>query len=214
MGRLPILVGGTGMYLRTLIDGIAPVPEIDPQIREEIRARAVADNYRLLQSADPAAAERLRPTDTTRIARALEVVNSTGRTLADWQQAKVGGIGDSITLLPIILLPDRAWLTERCDRRFAMMVEHGAVEEAMTLAARNDVPADAPVRRAIGVPQIIDWQSGRISKEEAVAEAQAATRQYAKRQYTWFRNQPPPEWQRRTETETIQLKVIFETIFF
>ncbi|MAW98489.1 MAG: tRNA (adenosine(37)-N6)-dimethylallyltransferase MiaA [Sphingomonas sp.] len=212
--RLPILVGGTGMYLRTLIDGIAPVPEIDPQIREEIRARAVADNYRLLQSADPAAAERLRPTDTTRIARALEVVNSTGRTLADWQQAKVGGIGDSITLLPIILLPDRAWLTERCDRRFAMMVEHGGVEEAMTLAARNDVPADAPVRRAIGVPQIIDWQSGRISKEEAVAEAQAATRQYAKRQYTWFRNQPPPEWQRRTETETIQLKVIFETIFF
>ncbi|MBW4329591.1 tRNA (adenosine(37)-N6)-dimethylallyltransferase MiaA [Stakelama sp. CBK3Z-3] len=211
--RLPILVGGTGMYMRTLIEGIAPVPEIDAEVRAEVRARPVAQNYRDLQSLDPASAQRLRPTDTTRIARALEVVRSTGRPLADWQRAKTGGIGNAIRLMPLVLLPDRAWLTDRCDRRFVSMLDHGAVPEALALAARADIPDTSPVRRAIGVPQILGWQAGEISRDQAVSDAQAATRQYAKRQYTWFRNQPPPAWQRVSETEKIQLHLIFETLF-
>ncbi len=209
---LPILVGGTGMYLRTLIDGIAPVPDIDPDIRSEIRARPVADNYRELQHLDAQAAVKLRQTDTTRIARALEVVRSTGRTLADWQRQKVGGIGDAVNLRAMILLPDRDWLVERCDRRFATMLESGGVEEALALGARGDIPASAPVRRAIGVPQILDWQAGDITREEALARGQAATRQYAKRQYTWFRNQPPPDWHHASATEKDVLISMFETL--
>lgn len=195
-GRLPILVGGTGLYLRTLVDGIAPVPEIDPAIRADVRAMPVADAHAALARADPRAAARLLPSDTTRVARALEVVRSTGRTLAQWQSAREGGIGDRVRIAGLILLPDRDWLRERCDRRFARMLDQGAVEEVATLAARDDIPATAPVRRAIGVTEIADWLAGRASREEAVARAQAATRQYAKRQYTWFRHQPPADWSR------------------
>lgn len=201
-GRLPILVGGTGLYLRTLIDGIAPVPDIDPAIRAAVRAMPVEQAYADLASADPHGAARLRPTDTTRIARALEVVRSTGRTLTAWQQERVGGIGDTITLAAAILLPPREWLTERCDRRLAAMFDNGAVAEVLALLERTDVPADAPVRRAIGVAEIAAWQAGQRSREDALAAARYATRQYAKRQYTWFRNQPPPDWLRVCETDS------------
>ena len=197
-GRLPILVGGTGLYMRTLLDGIAPVPEIDPHIRADIRALAVRDAYAALSREDPAAAVRLSPNDSTRVARALEVVRSTGRTLADWQKAKVGGIGDQVELLPLILLPPRDWLYARCDQRFAQMVDAG-LDEVSTLLARELNP-DLPVMRAIGVPELADHLAGRLSRDAALAAAQMATRNYAKRQFTWFRNQPPPEW-RRIEDE-------------
>jgi tRNA dimethylallyltransferase len=212
-GRLPILVGGTGMYLRTLIDGIAPVPEIDPDIRAHVRALPVAQAHAELATCDPGAAARLKPSDTTRVARALEVVRSTGRPLAHWQEQRVGGIGGEIELAPLVMLPDRAWLTARADLRFAAMLEGGAVEEVRALAGRSDVPANAPVRRAIGVAELSDWISGVISREEAIVRAQAATRQYAKRQYTWFRRQPPGVWARTAETETYTLIGIFERIF-
>ncbi|WNO52639.1 tRNA (adenosine(37)-N6)-dimethylallyltransferase MiaA [Stakelama saccharophila] len=209
-GKLPVLVGGTGMYLRTLIEGIAPVPAIDPGIRAEIRAASVQENYAALDQADPAGARRLVPTDANRIARALEVVRSTGRPLDEWQRQRTGGIGDSVTLLPFILLPDRDWLRERCDRRFEAMLERGAVAEALALDARSDIAADAPVRRAIGVREIVEWQCGTLSRGDAVARAQAATRQYAKRQYTWFRRQPPPFWHRTAGTQTNELLCEFE----
>lgn len=212
-GRLPILVGGTGMYLRTLLDGIAPVPEIDPAVRAEIRAMPVGDSHRLLRALDPEAAERLRPTDTTRIARALEVVRATGRPLAAWQAERVGGIGHRVDVCALLLLPDRTWLRARCDLRFEAMLDQGAVEEVVALTARTDIPDAAPVRRAIGVREIAAWISGGISREEAVSRAQAATRQYAKRQYTWFRHQPPEDWIRTSETETDSLLSFFETKF-
>ncbi|WP_254620838.1 tRNA (adenosine(37)-N6)-dimethylallyltransferase MiaA [Sphingomonas sp. CL5.1] len=193
-GRLPVLVGGTGLYLRTLIDGIAPVPEIDPAIRAAIRAMPVAEAYDALSREDPAAAARLNPGDTTRVARALEVARSTGRRLAEWQAERSGGIGDAIDLRPLILLPDRAKLVARCDARLVAMFEGGAVEEVAALMARRDLPADAPVRRAIGVPEIAAMLAGALSREEALAAAQLATRRYAKRQYTWFHHQPPPDW--------------------
>lgn len=201
-GRLPILVGGTGLYLRTLLDGIAPVPAIDPAIRGEIRALPVAEAHRALALLDPAAAAKLNPADTTRVARALEVVRSTGRPLAEWQRARAGGIGDAVSLHALVLLPPRDWLSERIDARLEAMVAAGAGEEVRALLARHDIPANAPVRRAIGVAELAGWIEGRWSRGEAIARAQLATRQYAKRQYTWFRNQPPPAWRRCETTET------------
>ncbi|GAA0459126.1 tRNA (adenosine(37)-N6)-dimethylallyltransferase MiaA [Microbacterium terregens] len=209
-GRLPVLVGGTGLYLRTLLDGIAPVPEIDPAIRTEVRALPVAEAHAALARLDPQAAGRLRASDTTRVARALEVVRSTGRPLAQWQAAREGGIADRIDLVPLILLPDRAWLVERCDRRLEAMFAGGAIGEVAALLAREDLSPDAPVRRAIGVPQIAACLRGEITREQALAESRLATRQYAKRQYTWFRNQPPADWHRATATESCDLEAFFE----
>ncbi len=207
VGRLPILVGGTGLYLRTLIDGISPVPEIDPAIRAEVRAMPVAEAYAAL---DPAAAARLRPTDTTRVARALEVLRSTGRPLAEWQATRVGGIGDAYDATATVLLPERSWLRARCDARLAAMFDGGAVEEVAALLARG-LPADAPVNRAIGVAEIADWLGGKTDRATALDLAQVATRQYLKRQTTWFRNQSPSGWLRTDETETNTLLVSLVT---
>lgn len=196
--RLPLLVGGTGLYLRTLLDGIAPIPEIDPEVRSAVRAMPTADAYRALADMDDASAAALSPNDDSRIKRALEVIRSTGTSIVKWREMREGGIGGAVDLHPLILLPPRDWLHERCDRRFEQMMEHGAVEEVEALMAL-DLPADAPVLRAIGVPEIAAMLRGAINRDEAVAQGQAATRQYAKRQYTWFRNQPPESWPRRTE---------------
>lgn len=201
-GNVPILVGGTGLYLRTLLFGIAPVPEIDPEVRERVRAMDIADAHTALAQADPAAAERLNPADRTRIARALEVAQSTGRTLADWQTATEGGIADTIALTPLVLLPPREWLRERCDQRLVQMFGYGAIEEAEALLARQLDP-DLPAMRAIGVPQIAQYLAGDIDRAEALDLAQAATRQYAKRQFTWFRRQPPNDWPRHDESLNI-----------
>ena len=196
VGKLPVLVGGTGLYLRTLLDGIAPVPAIDPAIRAAVRALPVAAAHAALAAEDPAAAARLAPADTARVARALEVVRATGRPLAEWQRERRGGIAADVALSPMILLPDREDLYARCDRRLDAMFAEGAVEEVAALLGRRDVPADAPVRRAIGVPEIAAWLAGDLTHDEALARTKAATRRYAKRQYTWFRHQPPPEWPR------------------
>ncbi|MEA3048651.1 MAG: tRNA dimethylallyltransferase [Sphingomonadales bacterium] len=194
-GLLPILVGGTGLYLRTLIEGIAPVPEIDPAIRRTVRALTVGEAHAALAGEDREAAARIRPSDTTRIARALEVVRSTGRTLTAWQAEKHGGIGGRVTLAPLILLPARGWLHARCDARFEAIFSEDGVEEVSRLLARR-LPALAPVMRAIGVREIASFLRGEMTREEALAAGKIATRQYAKRQYTWFRRQPPADWPR------------------
>lgn len=191
-GRPPILVGGTGLYIRTLLDGIAPVPAIDPAIRDAVRARSLEHNREELARLDPEAAARLNPGDTTRIARALEVVRSTGHPLAHWQQQREGGIGETVDLNPLILLPPRPWLYQRCDQRFADMMRQGAVEEVRRLLARALDP-NLPVMRAIGVAEIAS------GADNIVALGQQSTRRYAKRQYTWFANQPPADWPRFTE---------------
>jgi tRNA dimethylallyltransferase len=205
--RLPILVGGTGLYLRTLLDGIAPVPDIDPAIRAAIRAMPVAEAHAALAGEDPEAAARLAAADSTRVARALEVVRSTGKPLSEWQKHKSGGIGDRIALSPLILLPPRDWLIDRCDRRFGQMVDGGAVAEVETLLARN-LPPDLPVMRAIGVPEIAAWLNGKIDRDAMLERGRVATRQYAKRQYTWFSRQPPAAWLR--EIRQIDDKIAIE----
>ena len=208
-GRLPILVGGTGLYLRTLLDGIAPVPEIDPEIRHEVRGRPVAENLARLSELDSGTAARLNPGDTTRIARALEVVLSSGRRLSEWQKQREGGIGGRVTLKALVLLPPRDWLYARCDQRFARMVELGAVDEVKALLARNLNP-NAPVMRAIGVREIAAYlRGGEVSLDEAIAAGQQATRNYAKRQYTWFAHQPPESWPRfRDATDERALELL------
>jgi tRNA dimethylallyltransferase len=193
--RLPILVGGTGLYMRTLLDGIAPVPEIDPIIRAEVRRLDVSLAYEALIREDAEAAARLAPGDRTRIARALEVIRSTGRPLKEWQAQSLGGIGDRIEIVPLILLPPRAWLYERCDVRFARMLECGGIDELKALLTLQLDPK-LPVMRAIGVREIAAILAAPAAAEQQIALAQIATRQYAKRQFTWFRNQFPTEWLR------------------
>lgn len=193
--RLPILVGGTGLYLRTLLAGIAPIPPIDDAIRAEVRASPVAANHAALVAEDRQAAASLNPADTTRVARALEVVRSTGRSILHWREAREGGIGDDARIVARILLPPRPWLRDRVDARFSWMLDTGALEEVETLLSRNLDPA-LPVMNAIGVRELIGLSRGTLGRDAAMAAGQAATRQYAKRQATWFRNQPPAEWPR------------------
>jgi tRNA dimethylallyltransferase len=208
---VPILVGGTGLYLRTLLDGIAPIPPIDPTVREAVRALPVADAYAALRDEDPERAAALNPADTTRVARALEVVRSTGKPLAHWQARREGGIGETIELFPVVLLPERDWLYARCDLRFERMLEAGAVAEVERLLARS-LPPLSPVLRAIGVAEIAGWLDGTWPRAEALVRGQQATRNYAKRQYTWFRRQPPEDWP-RIEMHNYDAGNKFETLF-
>ena len=201
--QVPILVGGTGLYMRTLLDGIAPVPAIDPAIRSEVRALPQADARAALEHEDSDAADRIATADRTRTLRALEVVRSTGRTLSQWQERKEGGIGQDVALHPLVLLPERDWLYERCDRRFDAMLEGGAIAEVEALLAR-DLDPDLPVMRAIGVPEIAAMLRGDATREETLAAGALATRRYAKRQYTWFRHQPPAHWLRCADLPDVE----------
>ncbi len=209
-GAVPILVGGTGLYLRTLLDGIAPVPSIDPGVRETVRALPTDTAYAALQAEDPPRAAALNAADSTRVARALEVVRSTGRPLAHWQAQRMGGIGAAIALFPLLLTPERARLYARCDARFAQMLDHGAVAEVEALLARQ-LPHRLPVMRAIGVREIAGWLRGEWSRAEALARGRQATRNYVKRQDTWFRHQPPASWPRLSEN--VGTGKAFETLF-
>lgn len=193
-GRVAIVTGGTGLYFRALLGGLSEVPSIDERIRREVRELVVASGagagHAALAAEDPVMAERLRATDGQRIARALEVIRSTGRSLATWQETTVdgpltaldrqGGVGK------FVLLPPRDWLYERCDRRFDLMMEAGALDEVAALP-----PADPNLTalKALGAPQLRAALAGEMAMDEAVALAKTATRQYAKRQMTWFRNQ-------------------------
>jgi tRNA dimethylallyltransferase len=210
-GLLPILVGGTGLYLRTLLDGIAPVPGIDPEVRRAVRALSVTQACAALTIEDADRAAQLNPFDTARIARALEVVRSTGRPLAHWQRQRAGGIAEAIDLHPLVLLPERAALYARCDARFARMLDNGAIDEVENLLGRN-LPPTLPVMRAIGVAEIAGYLKGEWSRDEARVRGQQATRNYAKRQYTWFRRQPPGDWP-RCEFENFSIDDYFERLF-
>jgi len=193
-GRLPVLVGGTGLYLRVLLDGIAPVPPIDPHVRAAVRALPSLDAYGALALVDATAATRLDPADRQRVARALEVVRSTGRTLGDWQRAAMGGIAGAVTLRALVVETDAATLAGRIEARLAAMVDAGARDEVAALLARG-LDAALPVMKAVGVRPFAAYLRGAIGLAQAVALAAAQTRQYARRQRTWFRNQTPG-WER------------------
>ncbi|MCH8684887.1 tRNA (adenosine(37)-N6)-dimethylallyltransferase MiaA [Pedomonas mirosovicensis] len=194
-GRLPIITGGTGLYLRTLLHGIVPVPDIDEAVRADVRARMERQGPETLHAElsrlDPVTAARLGPRDRQRIARALEVVLATGTPLSQYQAETTGGLADRPDVGPVarcVILPDREILYARCDQRLETMVELGALEEVRKLLARNLAP-EMPVMKAVGVPEFVALLEKRMDYQEAIESAQRATRQYAKRQYTWFRNQ-------------------------
>lgn len=193
-GRLPILVGGTGMYLATLIDGIAPVPEIDPAVRDTVRAMTTEEAARALAAEDVAAAARLGPTDRQRILRALEVVRATGRTLKDWQHSKEGGIGRAMDVRAMVVEVPREVLYARAETRLRAMAAAGAAEEAARLVARG-LPADRPVLRALGVAEFAQVAAGTLDPDAAILAVAQETRHYQKRQSTWLRNQRP-DWPR------------------
>ncbi|MBA4164140.1 MAG: tRNA (adenosine(37)-N6)-dimethylallyltransferase MiaA [Erythrobacter sp.] len=209
-GGVPILCGGTGLYLQTLIDGIAPIPEIDPAIRDAVRAMPMEAAYAALAREDPERHTALDPSDRQRISRALEVVRSTGRTIGEWQETREGGIGGQVDLHAVVLLPNREWLYARCERRFEAMLEHGAVAEVEALLARGLSP-DLPVMRAIGVREIAGFLKGELERDEMIVAGAQATRNYAKRQYTWFRNQSPPDWL-RIEDHNYDIESVFASL--
>jgi tRNA dimethylallyltransferase len=187
-GRLPILVGGTGLYIRTLLDGIAPVPAIPDDIRAAVRD--LDDPHAALAREDPVMAARLRPGDRQRAARALEVWRATHRSLADWQRDTVGGIGGEVELTGHVVEIARERLYARCDARFDAMLAGGALDEVAALVARG-LPSDLPVMKALGVPPLRRHLAGEIDLASAAEIARRDTRHYAKRQLTWFRNQAP-----------------------
>lgn len=187
-GRLPILVGGTGLYLNTLLRGLAPVPDIEAAVRAEVRELSTAALASALSREDEKMAARLRPSDTQRLARALEVMRSTGTSLADWQQRRQGGIAGSVRLTVEIVDRPREELYARCDARFDAMLAGGALEEVRTLMGRG-LSADLPAMKAIGVPPLAAHLAGQTTLAEAAEVAKRDTRRYAKRQQTWFRTQ-------------------------
>lgn len=208
-GAIPIIAGGTGLYIKTLIEGIAPVPDIDPDVRAMVRALPPAEAHDRLAPLDPAAAAKLPPSDKTRVQRALEVVLSSGRTLSEWQRETAGGIGSEVSLVPLVLLPPRDWLKERCDRRFDVMMAQGALAEVAALRARA-LSGDLPAMRAIGVPELARHLDGELTLDAAVDLARIATRQYAKRQYTWLRGQLPTDW--ASEARALNDSIINEIV--
>jgi len=189
-GRLPILVGGTGLYIRTLLEGIAPVPEIDPDIRRAVRVLSAGEAHAALTQEDPRAASRLHPNDTARLQRALEVVRSTGRGIDSWRESRTGGIADRVRIDLHFIVPPVPELYARCDARVDQMIATGAVDEVAELRARALDP-DLPVMRAIGVSQLIQYLEGETELSVATAAIKQATRNYAKRQRTWLRHQLP-----------------------
>lgn len=196
---LPVFVGGTGLYFRALTGGLSDMPVIPEAIRSHLRGRLAGEGAEALHQAlaarDPQTAARLKPGDGQRIVRALEVLEATGRSISAFQAATGPAVIDAERAEKIVVLPDRAVLAARIDRRFSEMLASGAVAEVEALLAL-DLPPAMPVMKAIGVPQITAMLAGTMSAAEVVERGAAATRQYAKRQMTWFRNQLDESWRR------------------
>lgn len=191
-GRLPIFVGGTGLYFKALTRGLARVPPIPMAVRVAVRERLAAEGSQAvhveLARHDPVAAERLAPADRQRVARALEVVLATGRPLADWHHQEVAPLLDPAAVVKAFVAPERVELYRHIDARFDAMLHAGALEEVRRLAARRLDPL-LPVMKAHGVPWLIRHLGGELTLGEAAKGAKLDVRHYAKRQYTWFRHQ-------------------------
>lgn len=193
-GRLPIFIGGTGLYFKALLRGLADLPPVPADVREAVRARLVQDGIEALHAElarrDPVMGERLKPRDRARVARALEVLEATGRSIHEWHACGQPPLLSPANVTAVFLAPDRAELYARIDRRFAAMLEGGALEEVAALARRGLAPI-LPAMKAHGVPVLIRHLEGEISLAEAATIGATDTRHYAKRQFTWFRHQLP-----------------------
>lgn len=195
-GRVPILVGGTGLYFKAVLEGLSPVPEIPEEVRERWRARAsmsdARDLHEALSQRDEVMAARLPPTDPQRIVRALEVIEATGVSLADWQETAGAPILGDGAILKLVVAPERETVYAAIDARFDAMLGQGALQEVEALAALDLAP-ELPLMRAHGVRELIAYLSGTMSLEAAAAKAKTESRRYAKRQMTWARRFMP-DW--------------------
>lgn len=210
-GKLPVVVGGTGLYIRTLMHGISPAPDIPEDVRTKTRALLAemgnAAFHALLAGRDPVMAARLDPANSQRLARAWEVLEASGRSLAEWQALPMEGAVPA-RWMTLFLDPPRNILYGNCDRRFEQMMEQGALDEVAALLDMKLDPA-LPAMKALGVPELAALLAQKLSREQATEQAQRATRNYAKRQLTWFRNQLE-----KPETISTQLSErIFDEIF-
>ena len=200
--RVPIFAGGTGLYFKALTRGLSAVPPVPADVRAAVRARLAAEGPQALHAAlaarDPVGAARLNPADRVRIARALEVVEATGRPLEDWHRLQGAPLIAPAAAVKVFLAPERDEVYARIDQRFDRMIAAGAIEEVRALAARKLDPL-LPAMKAHGVPWLIRHLTGEITLAEAIKQAKLDTRHYAKRQFTWFRHQfadwtwAPPE---------------------
>jgi tRNA dimethylallyltransferase len=196
--RVPIFVGGSGLYFKALTRGLSSVPPVPLEIREGVRARLERNGVQALHAElaqrDPDSAARLKPRDRTRIARALEVIEATGRSLTDWHRDGLPPLLQPGTITALFLAPERDQLYARIDARFDAMLKAGALAEVAALARRRLDPL-LPAMKAHGVPVLMRHLGGEITLEEAAVIGRADTRHYAKRQFTWFRHQMPEfEW--------------------
>ncbi|MEM0898812.1 MAG: tRNA (adenosine(37)-N6)-dimethylallyltransferase MiaA [Pseudomonadota bacterium] len=194
-----IFVGGTGLYFKALCEGLSAIPPIPAQVRDRVRYRIGEEGapklHRLLRSIDPMLAMQIKPGDTQRVARAIEVFEATGKTLSWWHSQKAKPLIDANAAEKFILEPSRAVLHQRINSRVEKMLNEGAIDEVQKITALGLSP-DKPAMKAIGVPEIANYLSGEMSKPALIDQMQAHTRQYAKRQSTWWRNQMGPDWQR------------------
>lgn len=194
-GKLPIIVGGTGFYLKTLMKGISPIPDIPQTVRDRLNAQlAEMGNkafHALLAEKDPVMGARLAPGNSQRLVRAMEVLVHTGKSLATWQEGAPVGTPDHLDFLLVTLLPPRDRLYTQCNKRFDLMLAAGALEEADTFTARypHETAAQVPLKKALGYPELAAYRRGDMSLDAAKTKAAQSTRHYAKRQMTWFRNQ-------------------------
>ncbi|MDL2397611.1 tRNA (adenosine(37)-N6)-dimethylallyltransferase MiaA [Rhizobium mayense] len=197
--RLPVFVGGTGLYFKALTGGLSDMPDIPSEVRNRWRGRLLVEGAGALHGElvirDPAVAENLKSQDGQRIVRALEVIEATGQSIAAFQGKTGPVIVDGDRARKIVVLPDRAVLHQRINGRFEKMLAMGAEDEVRALLAL-DLPEEMPVMKAIGVSQIAAMLRGEMTREEVLETGAAATRQYAKRQMTWFRNQMDESWER------------------
>ena len=188
--RLPILVGGTGLYFKALLEGLSPVPDIPNETRDFWRAQAAVltpnELHKELVGRDPLMAARLKSSDPQRLVRALEVIDATGVSLADWQDIAGTPLLDKASVLKLVIAPEREPVYAAIDARFDRMIEEGALEEVEALKAQELDPG-LPAMRAHGVRELMAYLAGATSLEEAATKAKTATRQYAKRQMTWLK---------------------------
>ena len=190
-GMVPIVVGGTGFYIESLVKGVSPIPETSQKIKQDVadmlKNNGLATVYACLQKLDPVGAERVNPNDTTRVRRALEIFLDTGKSIDYWFQVPMVKMLPEAKFRMIVLLPQLKKLEEKCSLRFDEMMKNGALDEVKKLKEKK-LDKNLPVMKAIGVPELMSFLDKKMSKKDAADLAKLRTRQYAKRQLTWFRN--------------------------
>ena len=190
-GKLPIVTGGTGFYIESLINGMSPIPETKQEVKDKVAKifdeSGVVGAYKYLQQIDSEGAKKVNHNDTTRVRRALEIFEDTKKSIAEWFEMPMKKTLPEAEFKAVVLLSKLSEIEEKCSKRFDLMIENGALSEVERLLNKN-IADDMPVMKAIGVPELKEYIEGRKTKEEAVELAKLRTRQYAKRQLTWFRN--------------------------